>query len=284
MKPFLSCADYTFPLLGQEEAFALIRLLGFGYVDLGVFAGRSHLQPASIATNIQAAADQISKRLQRNNLLAADVFLQTHPDYQIDSANDPNPDVRDRNRILFDAIAKFSQLIGAAHITGLPGVWHEKSDDEKSWRYAIEEAAWRKEQASKLGITYAIEPHIGSICDNPETAHRFATESGCGITLDYGHFTFQGIAPKEVDILIPQCSHFHARGASMGRLQTPISESAIDFPSVLQKLIDAGFQNGICIEYVWVDWMDCNRCDNISETVLLEKMLSAALEHGRYEK
>ena len=42
----LACADFTFPLLPHDDALDLIAALGFDGVDLGMFEGRSHLQPS----------------------------------------------------------------------------------------------------------------------------------------------------------------------------------------------------------------------------------------------
>ena len=38
--------------------------------------------------------------------------------------------------------------------------------------------------------------------------------------------------------MVEQASHFHARGSRFG------------------------------IEYVWIDWEQCNECDNLSKTIL----------------
>ena len=48
MFPF-SCADYTFPLLPRAERFRLLKSLGFGYVDLGLFERNEGLQPSRLA-------------------------------------------------------------------------------------------------------------------------------------------------------------------------------------------------------------------------------------------
>ena len=45
MKVKLACADFTFPLLSHQNALQLIAMLGFSGVDIGLFAGRSHLRP-----------------------------------------------------------------------------------------------------------------------------------------------------------------------------------------------------------------------------------------------
>src|ERR1700761_5726305 len=45
--PFsLACADFTFPLLEHQHVLDLISMLRFDGIDIGLFEGRSHPQPA----------------------------------------------------------------------------------------------------------------------------------------------------------------------------------------------------------------------------------------------
>jgi hypothetical protein len=36
-----------------------------------------------------------------------------------------------------------------------------------------------------------------------------------------------------------------------------------------------GYDGFLALEYVWVNWMDCNRTDNVSETLLLRQALES---------
>ena len=46
-QPELACADFTFPLLPHDRVLALIAALEIPAVDIGLFEGRSHLQPST---------------------------------------------------------------------------------------------------------------------------------------------------------------------------------------------------------------------------------------------
>jgi hypothetical protein len=46
-----SCAEYAFPLLPRVERFALLHLLGFKDVDLGLFERSSDLRPSQLAAD-----------------------------------------------------------------------------------------------------------------------------------------------------------------------------------------------------------------------------------------
>ncbi|MGH9350894.1 MAG: sugar phosphate isomerase/epimerase family protein, partial [Terriglobia bacterium] len=129
-------------------------------------------------------------------------------------------------------------------------------------------------------IVLGVEPHIGSIVPTPaQVLHRLELTPNLTLTLDYGHFTCQGIPDHDVSPLIPHASHFHARAASNGKLQASLSENTIDFARIFHIMRNAGYAGYIVLEYVWTEWMHCNEVDNLTETVLLrDKLRSIAAE------
>ena len=56
---------------------------------------------------------------------------------------------------------------------------------------------------------------------------------GLGLTLDYAHFTRAGIPDSRIEPLTARATHFHARCAQKGRLQTSFKNNTIDFSSAL---------------------------------------------------
>jgi sugar phosphate isomerase/epimerase len=60
-------------------------------------------------------------------------------------------------------------------------------------------------------------------------------------------------------------------------LQTPFGENIIDYRRVIARLRELGYPGYFAIEYVWQDWEGCNRCDNVSETILFRDFARAAL-------
>ncbi len=270
----ISCADFTFPLLPPDKALALLQLLDFEAVDLGFFAGRSVIQPQDIVANPKAAAAEMIRKLKHHGLHASDVFLQTSADLVLDSANDPDPNVRKRVRHTFEGMLEFAAALGAGHMTGLPGVSHAGVSDEDSLKLAADEASWRTAAAKRLGVIYAVEPHLGSICADVPAVLRFLDHSeGVTLTLDYGHFIEKGIANEAVHCLLPFASHFHARGGCRGKLQGTVNENTIDFGAILKQFRANNYAGYICLEYVWLDWRGCDRTDNLSETILLREHL-----------
>lgn len=280
-----SCADFTFPLLSHDKVLALLRLLEFDAVDLGVFEGRSHLYPSTILSDISGHADRLRRGLERNQLDISDVFLQTGAEPSEAAANDPDPAVRESNRTVYRGILDFARRLGCKHLTGLPGVRHAGVDPNQDWELGVNEAAWRVKAARDEGITYAVEPHVGSLLPDPESTLRFLKAVfGLTLTLDYGHFIYQGMENHAVHPLLPHASHFHARCGAKGRLQATAAENVINFSEIARRMRAIGYDAYLCIEYVWVDWEGCNRTDNISETLLLRKLLEDAIGRSYHEQ
>lgn len=270
-----SCADFTFPLLSHNKVLQLIKLLGIDAVDLGIFEGRSHHFPSEISKNPIGEAKRLAKELKDIGLEAADVFLQTGEDPPVAAANTPVASIRENNRFTFLKMLEFTKALGCAHITGLPGVFHEGETAEDDWNRACEETSWRIEKAKEYDLVYSIEPHVGSILPDAATTLKFIDDCpGITLTLDYGHFIYQGQTNESAHALIPHASHFHARGGAKGKLQTMVNENEIDFETIVSRFKEIGYSGFMCLEYVHVDWEGCNKTDNVSETIRLHKLLN----------
>lgn len=273
-----SCAEYTFPLLERRQRFALVRLLGFESVDIGLFERTPDLCPHFMVENPEDFVHQLQSDLAVSGLRVADVFLQTGVDPHLAAANDPVDEVRARNRTTFLEALHLCRDIRCTHLTGLPGVWHDAVQREQDWAVAVEEAHWRVETAAAAGVCYAVEAHVGSLCPDVASAREFlGAVPGLTLTLDYGHFVYAGTPSEEVHSLLPFASHLHVRGGAAGRLQTVLQENEIDFAGALRRLAERQYRGSVALEYVWTDWQQCNRTDNVSETLLLRNRLQRYL-------
>ena len=269
-----SCSDYTFPLLPRTQRFALLQLLNFKYVDIGLFERSPDLSPRRLGASPRAFIKELKSDLERSALQVSDVFLQTGEDPAACAANDSSPSVRSLNRNTFMLALDLCAALGCTHLTGLPGVWHKGTKQADDLALAVEEACWRQRAASDAGVCYAIEAHVGSICsDIAGTRALLDSVPGLTLTLDYGHFVFANIQSREIHALLPYASHIHVRGAAPKRLQVPVSKNQIDFAGMMRRLYQQKYNGFLTIEYVWVDWEQCNRTDNVSETILLRRQL-----------
>jgi sugar phosphate isomerase/epimerase len=273
-----SCADFTFPVLERTAALKLVKLLGFDHVDIGLFARSTHFSPVDLQAAPQSYTAQVLQDLDDAELRASDVFVQIGVDPSERAANDPRSDIRIKNRELFSRALEFCVAVRCNHLTGLPGVFHATNPRERDLEIAAEETAWRVKECACEGVQYAIEPHVGSICGEVESARAFLRRvEGLTLTLDYGHFVMAGESSARVHDLLPFASHIHVRGGAPDRLQTSVDENAIDFTGMLTGLKQLGFDGFLTLEYVWVDWNGCNRTDNVSETVLLRRALESTI-------
>jgi len=97
--------------------------------------------------------------------------------------------------------------------------------------------------------------------------------SGLTLTLDYTHFTRQGMPDADIGPLVAYASHFHVRGAKANRLQASFNENTIDYLAVLRAMKETEYRGYLGVEYVWIDWEHCNEVDNVSETILYRDFL-----------
>jgi len=264
----LACADFAFPLLPHEAALQLISMMGIKGVDIGLFENRSHLWPSREFQDIDTSAKTLKKTLDDLELIPADIFLQVDLDFKDYAINHPDATRRSQARDCFHKTLEYTAICQCDHITILPGVSFESESYADSFNRCRDEFSWRLEQAKPYGITLGTEAHIGSLVPKPEQAEALIQAvPGLTLSLDYTHFTQAGLPDADVEPLIQYASHFHARGARKGRLQTSFKENSIDYQRVLEAMEAAQYDGWIGIEYTWIDWEHCNECDNVSETM-----------------
>ena len=268
-------ADFTFPLLSHENSLQLISMLGMDGVDIGLFEGRSHLWPSKEFADLPANARRLKAQLDDLGLRCADVFLQMDADFVPFAINHPEADRRAKARDWFERSLEYARAVGSEHLTALPGVLFEESESaEDSWQRATDELAWRVEKAAAADIIFGVEAHVGSLAPEPAPALRLVEAvPGLTLTVDYTHFTRAGLPDAEAEPLLRHASHFHVRGAKKDRLQCNFSENTIDYARVVEVMKAEDYSGWLGIEYVWIDWEDCNKSDNLSETIQFHQFL-----------
>src|SRR5512145_1420110 len=107
MQMKFACADFTFPLLPHDRALDLIALLGIPAVDVGLFEGRSHLQPSHVLGRGAASARELVSKLHDRGLELADVYFQAR-DFRTLAANHPDAAERARARDFFLRMLEFA--------------------------------------------------------------------------------------------------------------------------------------------------------------------------------
>jgi sugar phosphate isomerase/epimerase len=277
----LACGDHTFPLLEHESVCDLVRLLGFDAIDVGLMGNRSHVRPEVVTGDPFEWAGRLDERIRGRGLEIADLFLIPWTDFETLSPNHPDAAEREKAAALFRAVLRFAAALRVTGLTMLPGIDWPGESHEESLHRSVAELGWRVDEAAAAGIRLSVEPHVGSVVAAPSDALRLCeTAPGLTLTLDHTHFSYQGYPQAAADELFPHTRHYHARGASSGRLQAPMSENELDFERIVDQLAAESYEGYLAVEYVWIDWEGCNQCDNVSETILLRDRLRAAL-HAR---
>jgi sugar phosphate isomerase/epimerase len=280
MKLRLACADFAFPLLSHDRVLDLIAMLEFDGVDIGLFEGRSHLHPSKEFRAATRSGARLGRKLAARGLKCADVFLQMDTSFVSYAVNHPEAARRRRARDWFLRTLDYAEGCGTRHVTTLPGVYFPGEPAAASWNRCREELAWRTTEAKRRRLTFGIEAHVGSLVPNPRAALRLVRGvPGLTLTLDYTHFTRRGLPDSATEPLVAFASHFHARGARRGRLQTSLERNTIDYARVLRAMRRTGYRGYVGVEYVWIDWEHCNEVDNLSETIRLRDFLREQIGH-----
>lgn len=241
-----------------------------------LFEGHRHLIPSIELSKPELHGKRLHSQVESRGLEIADVFLVAATDRVTLAPNNPSSSDNQSSREIFCRGLDYLGAAGARHLTQLPGVLFPDLGFERSFEGALTELAWRADKAAKHGICFAVEPHADSIIDTPEAALRLVRAAGrLTYTLDYTHFIKAGFTDAEVEPLLEYASHFHIRGAHKGRLQAQFKSNRIDYARALKQLTSLRYAGYHAIEYVWIDWENCNECDNLSEIILFRDFLKS---------
>ena len=274
----LSCTDSTFPKLSHRAALSVIADLGIPCVDLCVFGvdGHHFIRPEAVVSDSVEAALDARRRVEDAGLVVCDVFVVLGGDFAALAVNHPDEAQRRESRQQCLRMFEFAAAAGAPGVTLLPGIAWPGEDPNVSRHRAADELQWRATRAATHGLQLSIEAHVESIVETPDQVlELLASAPGVRLTLDPGHFVYQGFTDSDVDVLIPFARHVQARQAAPGLLQTRLDDGTIDFVRFLHKLEAAGYSGCFGLEYQWDDWLECNRVDCIAETACLRDLVLA---------
>jgi sugar phosphate isomerase/epimerase len=272
----LSCADSTFPKLSHETALMVMADLGFRHADVCVFQGYQHNPPDMVIADPDRSADVVNERLARYGLDAVDVFAILGDPLELSALalNHPDPAEREESMRRFHPVVRFATRIGSPGITILPGSVFEGTTAQESLDRSASELQKRAEIAGEAGLGLSIEPHYESVVETPTLCLELLDKApDVTVTLDHGHFVFQGFAQDDIDVLLPRTRHLQVRQAAKGDMQAPARRGSIDYGLMLDRLVERDYGGYIGVEYQWDEWMDFNRVDCISETAELRDLL-----------
>src|SRR5258707_1155026 len=120
--PRLATADYSFPLLKWHQALRLAQDLGFTGIDISLFEGRSHLNPAEMLARPQQSGKKVGEAVHEAGLTVADIFGIAGASFSDLCPNHPDAAVRRNARQYFERILEFTAACESRHLSILPGI------------------------------------------------------------------------------------------------------------------------------------------------------------------
>jgi sugar phosphate isomerase/epimerase len=279
----LASTDISWPGLPPEFVLDLIRELDLDGVSLGFVGGYTARDPVAAAADPERAGDAVRRELTQAGLELADMLFIPNGDLSTMAANHPDAAERARGDELFAGFARFAVAAGSPGVTVLPGLVFGGEPWSEAVERAVDGMRRRLEVAGEAGLGLSFEPHVvsttpfvGSVADTPERAGALLERvAGLQVTLDYGHFTVQGIPDREVEPLLDHARHVHARGAAPGLVQTRFVDSVTDYGRVLDCLEERSYGGWIEIEYVHDGRPGCSNCDNVQEVQRIRDFVRA---------
>jgi sugar phosphate isomerase/epimerase len=264
----LASADFSWPGISHPLVLDMIRELGCEGVLLGLIGDYSPIHLATVREDVPYWAGRLRERVEAHGLVLADVFPIGSMDLVGLAVNHPEPDERKESRVLFGEMLDFAERAGVDGLTILPGMpFADVEPWEASFERSCAELALRVNEARARGLRLSVEPHHGSIIETPATTSRLVEAvPGLELTLDYGHFTFQGIPDDEIEPLLAHARLMHLRPGSEGLVQSRLVNSTIDFGRMIDRLAALGFDGWLTLEFVHDARPGCEDCDVLQES------------------
>ena len=189
--------------------------------------------------------------------------------------NSPDAAVRQQNRSRIRHIADFCATAGLKSLTLLPGVESEGMSRQDAQAIAADELHAAAEITSNVGIDLVFEPHRESVLERPEEILKFMQQNpDLKICVDYAHCVSIGHKEDELYALLPYAGHVHLRQGANEKIQARWDEGEIDFPGLMRRLHDTGYEGYATLEYEHEEFWDMDKCDVMTETI---KMREAVL-------
>ncbi|HVR33697.1 MAG TPA: sugar phosphate isomerase/epimerase [Acidimicrobiia bacterium] len=274
----LSCNDYAWPTLSHTVVMAIIADLGFGAIDVGLFADATHVTLASVRENPQRRAESLCRSVEQHGLVVADVFLTASLDLTRLTPTSRNAGDQAELQEIFAATVEFASATNAPGITLLPGVVSDNQSQHMAIALAAAGLAPLVGLGAERGLAVSVEPHVGSCIETPEaTRDLLDLCPGLTVTLDPGHFAFLGTDVASMLTLADRVRHVQLRPGGHGVMQTRLPENRIDFRSLVTGLVESGYSGYLASEFVWMEKWGCDMTDNVAESGRLGQLLREIL-------
>jgi len=179
----------------------------------------------------------------------------------------------------FERVAIFCEAAGIKTIFISPGVVNAGQTLSSSLDESARTIELLVRAANNRNITLTVEPHIKSNVESPNAALKLLQLcDGLSLTLDYSHMICLGYRQEEIDLLIPFAAHVHLRQARPGRAQERLELGTINFPALIARLREHGYDGYLTLEYCYQDFLNMKNVDVLSETVRMRDLVISSLD------
>lgn len=275
----IASADFSWPGLPHRLVLDIVRELGCEGVLLGLIEDYSPVALDTMRQDVPFWAGRLAERVEAHGLVLADVFPIASVDLVSLAVNHPDAAEREASAAFFREMLDFAARTGVDGLTILPGMPFHDEPWETSFHRSCSELTWRVEEARLRGLRLSVEPHHGSIVETPGATSRLVDAvPGIELALDYGHFTVQGIPDADVEPLLEHARLLHLRPCREGLVQSRVTDNAIDFGRIVDRLAELGFDGWLALEFVHDERPGCQECDVIQEAMQLVAQIRERLE------
>ena len=259
----LAGAQWTWVGATFAEAAGIYRALGVDTMDLIAMPGG-----LLTADGINADSQGEASRVKGLDIELANLIVLLGEGFADRALNSPDEAVRQQNRDRIRRISDFCVAAGLKSVTLLPGVEHEGLSREDAQAIAAQELRAAAEITTAVGIDMVFEPHRESVLESPAETLRFMERNpDLKVCVDYAHCVSIGHKEDDLHGLLPYAGHVHLRQGANDRIQARWDEGEIDFPGLMRRLQDTGYEGYATLEYEHEEFWDMDKCDVMTETI-----------------
>jgi sugar phosphate isomerase/epimerase len=262
----IACSTTAFSRLPLAEALTQISKLGFRYVDLLAMQNWAHIYPGDLVRNFSSIANEVSTLLKEINLEA--VALNCSTSFSMSTGDRCEVDI-----IVEEAAAliRLAEWLDVPVVVFQPGGLMDGLNFDQAISNSLRVLKKIVSGSTNIGVTIAIETHVGSLAEEYKDALRFNSEiPELKLAYDPSHFIMSGFDLSGSETLLQHAAHIHLRNAVKGNFQAPMEDGDLDFMWVLDAIDRSGYAAAVSIEYI-----DKRDREIMSDIELLKKKLES---------
>jgi sugar phosphate isomerase/epimerase len=268
-------STFSFGDIDLEASLQILSNLGFNLTDVGAGWSNYHqVLPQQAVDDPKGQAEALRRLTEQYGISVSELFIMHFGE----PINHPDAETRRWTRGMFAGIVDFAHRAGFESLMMIPGHVHEEDGQtpEEAFAISAEELRWMVSAAGDSDLQCNIEPCADSIAHDPADAVRLCEAvPGLGLTVDYAHQVQLGLGHEQIEVLHPYARHFHAKQSAPGTFQTRPDAGVIDFPRLVRKMLQDGYDGVMSVEFVTTQ--DTAAWDMPAETARLKQILKDAL-------